>query len=251
MIKINTAMFCNDLQNNDFGNKDCHQVICCTEFEGRYTTEDKRYQVHNGTVIYIPPNMKCSKLHGKGNVHYARIMFETDEFFKAKKSIVVADNSYSDLCKEIRQIVVWGQLDSDPMYLSLQEQMCRVVFMKIEMLNNMTAYSQEVDDYKSDIIENISNSDFMVNDFMLGANITRSNVSKKFKIATNETAKQFYNRKKMEYAEQLILNNIEKRVKLEELATMCGYEEQYYFLRLFKKHTGMSPEEYRIKHGGQ
>ncbi len=244
-------MFCSDVQDNDFGNKDCHQIICCTECEGRYTTGEKRYQIHSGTVIYVPPNASCCKLHCKGTAHYARIMFDTDEFFRDRRHIVVADNSYSDLSKEIRQIIVWGQLDSDPMYLSLQTQMCRLVFMKIEMLDKMTSYHQEVDDYKSDIIENISNTDFMVDDFMRSANITRSNVSKKFKLATNETAKQFYNRKKMEYAEQLILNNLEKKVKLEALASKCGYDEQYYFLRLFKKHTGMSPEEYRIKHGGQ
>lgn len=251
MIKITTAMFCNDLQNNDFANRDCHQVIYCAEFEGRYTTVNKRYQVHNGTVIYIPPKTPCSRLHGKGNVHFARIMFETDEFFKEEKTIVVSDNASGDLGREIRQVVVWGQLDSNPRYLSLQQQMCNVVFTKIEMLEDMTTCDIEVDDYKSDIIENISNTSFMVNDFMLGANITRSNVSKKFKIATNETAKQFFNRKKMEYAEQLILNDLGKKVVLEELAAMCGYDEQYYFLRLFKKHTGMSPEEYRIKHGGK
>jgi AraC family transcriptional activator of pobA len=36
--------------------------------------------------------------------------------------------------------------------------------------------------------------------------------------------------------------------QVKEIAEQLGYEDVSYFIRFFKKHTGYSPEVYRIKH---
>lgn len=43
---------------------------------------------------------------------------------------------------------------------------------------------------------------------------------------------------------RLYLSNSNKRNK--EIAMLCGFRSMYYFCRVFKQHTGMSPGKYRI-----
>lgn len=47
---------------------------------------------------------------------------------------------------------------------------------------------------------------------------------------------------RMEKAKELIVSTNHKII---EIATMCGYNEVYYFSHSFKKYTGMSPKRYR------
>lgn len=248
MLNIITAMICNDLTHNDFGNKKYPQLICCVKCEGRLTVADRRYQIHNGTIFYVPPHTEVCRLHAKGDVVFTRIMFETDEFFSDSELFVLNDNDTFDLGREFRQMIVYGQLDCTVDISEIYNDQSRLVFKKIEILRKLSIVESEVNDYKAEIISNVTKADFSVNDFMQAADITRSNVSKKFRNATHETAKQFYDRKKMQYAEQVLINNIDKNITLDELADLCGYDEHFYFLRLFKKHTGMSIAEFRRKH---
>ena len=47
---------------------------------------------------------------------------------------------------------------------------------------------------------------------------------------------------RMEKAKELLKFTLEKVVNV---ATLCGYNEVYYFSHSFKKYTGMSPKEFR------
>ena len=55
---------------------------------------------------------------------------------------------------------------------------------------------------------------------------------------------QYINRKKVERA-QLLLFTTDKAVK--EVAFILGFSDQNYFIRLFHKLTGITPQEYRRK----
>ena len=48
---------------------------------------------------------------------------------------------------------------------------------------------------------------------------------------------------KMQKACQLLFS---QDMKIKQVALQLGYEDQYYFSRIFKKYMGMSPEQYRV-----
>lgn len=47
---------------------------------------------------------------------------------------------------------------------------------------------------------------------------------------------------RMELAQKLLA---QKELPVKEIAGRCGYSDQFYFSRIFKKQTGLSPKEYR------
>ena len=66
--------------------------------------------------------------------------------------------------------------------------------------------------------------------------------STSFKAATGKTFSEYLTWIRMEKAKQLLAG---KTVKISEAASLSGYEDTSYFGKVFKKYTGMLPNEYR------
>lgn len=67
-------------------------------------------------------------------------------------------------------------------------------------------------------------------------------VSHLFKTYQRETFVQVYTRLRIEAAKHLLKDN---RYSVKEVCNMLGYNDQAYFSRVFKKHEGISPQEYQ------
>ncbi|TVY07959.1 response regulator transcription factor [Paenibacillus cremeus] len=70
-------------------------------------------------------------------------------------------------------------------------------------------------------------------------------VSKIYKLETGENLSDYVYRVRMDKAAQLLLNSQEK---IYEIAARIGYQRAHSFIHVFKKHTGLTPQEYRDKH---
>ena len=71
-----------------------------------------------------------------------------------------------------------------------------------------------------------------------------SYLSNIFKQYTGVGFKEYLTRIRMEKAKALLRGG---NLKVQRIAEMCGYYDNSYFVRLFKKHTGLSPGQYRGK----
>jgi len=74
--------------------------------------------------------------------------------------------------------------------------------------------------------------------------MSKFQIIRKFKESTGMTPHDFYLNNKIIKSMDLLCN---PKTKVVDVAMMCGFESQSYFTRVFKKRTGMTPKEYRIK----
>ena len=72
--------------------------------------------------------------------------------------------------------------------------------------------------------------------------ISYSSLTKKIKIFTNMTFKEYLTKTRIEEAKSLLISS-EKCIT--EIAYECGYNNSYFFGDVFKKAVGMSPSSYR------
>lgn len=68
-------------------------------------------------------------------------------------------------------------------------------------------------------------------------------LSRLFKKVTGMPANKYITDKKIGMAKELLTAHPD--LILEDVSSMCGYRDTSYFIRVFKKQTGMSPGEYR------
>lgn len=76
--------------------------------------------------------------------------------------------------------------------------------------------------------------------------LSRSYLSSLFKEETGMSLFTYINRVRVEKSKLFLLDNT---VALVDVASLCGFEDQSYFTKVFKKETGYSPKKYRDSRG--
>ena len=72
--------------------------------------------------------------------------------------------------------------------------------------------------------------------------VNTSYLSTLFRQVTGMTFKEHLNRIRIEEAARLLSNT---DYSVMEIAIACGYKDQSYFTKVFKKLTGLTPKQYR------
>ena len=104
------------------------------------------------------------------------------------------------------------------------------------------ALIQEIVQYVSDnYLERISIDELA---FLFKTN--RATLCKDFKKSTGHTVVEFINMKKFEVAKEKITTT---NKTFTEIAASLSFESIHYFTRFFKKMSGLTPKEFRAKHG--
>lgn len=72
--------------------------------------------------------------------------------------------------------------------------------------------------------------------------LSREYISRKFKQEMGENISEYIGRVRMEHAQLLLKNPV---LKVAQVAEMVGYADEKYFSKVFRKHVGVSPNQYR------
>ena len=72
--------------------------------------------------------------------------------------------------------------------------------------------------------------------------VSKDHLIRIFKKAIGETPASYITRRKLERAELLLTTTV---IPVKNIATELGYDDISYFIRIFRKHSNMSPQEYR------
>lgn len=122
-------------------------------------------------------------------------------------------------------------------------------------LETLTFFAAEVGNYKiSDTevsvlraqkyIDENFDKDLSLDELSQKVNLSPGYLALKLKEKTGMSYSKYVNVKRMERAEYL-LRNTEKKIK--DVARLVGYNNQRYFVNVFKKYTGEKPTDYRLK----
>lgn len=76
------------------------------------------------------------------------------------------------------------------------------------------------------------------------AGMSRRTFERRFKAATGDTCLLYLQKVRVEVAKQVLE---EKKCSFDEVCYQVGYENSSFFRKIFSKHTGLSPTEYRNK----
>lgn len=93
-------------------------------------------------------------------------------------------------------------------------------------------------------IKNNLHQNLSVADCARAVHLSPSYFSNLFKKEVGVTLAHYITHRRMEKAKELVLEGMQ----VQDIAGSLGYEDRPYFTELFKKHTGMTPTEFRMKY---
>ena len=147
---------------------------------------------------------------------------------------VYLDKASSDFASGIEE------LDNLDKVLPLMQRMFRGYCMLVRK-HSMKDYSPPVQKAIACIDADLA-GDLSLSNLSAALNISGSYLSTLFKKEMGQTLTEFINRRRIDHAKHLLRAT---RLQIQTVAQHCGIMDVHYFSKVFRKHTGLSPKQYR------
>lgn len=156
------------------------------------------------------------------------------------------EKNIENLMENMIRTILYDDQDED----AINQYSMGLVFL--HLLNHMDRLTQNSSQNYKDVILHTTSQ--YINSHYKTANLGElasqlhhplSTLSKMIRQYTGFTFQELLIRKRLQNAVMLLM---ETNLSIEEIAVKIGYENHSYFYRIFKKHYGMTPRQYRIQH---
>lgn len=128
---------------------------------------------------------------------------------------------------------------------SLLDSIVSVIFGHIPFDNSQNIqYSKTVNEVLQCIEKEFTNPDLSLLAISENLHKTQNYLGRIIKTYTGLTFNQYINQKRLDFAKHLIKN---KKLSIHNIAEQSGFSSTSYFIKLFKKEYGMTPNEYKFK----
>ena len=236
------------LTNNQ--NKDFYVLGYAQSGSAIYTFDGRFTRVRKGTVILIKQNQLYSARSDSENPwSFFSVAFGIDFYNEASRTLlnnmpnIFTSSGSSRMEENFAELYrVWSakgagylikcrSLVLDILYILLSDEFRR---------SKTSAHYARIEELVDMMRENYTNS-YSLEELYTMAGISSSHFRMLFKELTGMTAIQFQNRLKIDHAKDLILSS---KCSVTEAAHAVGFNDIYYFSRIFRKLTGKNPSEY-------
>jgi AraC-like DNA-binding protein len=230
------------------------QFVYISDGEGVFRAEGRTYTVKAGSMLLALPGMKHSynPLYETG-WHEYWVGF-TGDFFSGmvNEGILSKDRIFFELGQRDYVLSIFTQIfdevrSQEPLY---QVKACSRVFLLLaELLTcerrkdhpNYSWQQQIVEKVKFYMEENIYKQ-INITDIAQETGLNPARLNDVFKTYTSMTPYQYYIQIKINKACRLLEQT---DISIKEAAYTLGFEDQYYFSRLFKQKTGIPPSRWK------
>lgn len=223
-----------NLHNHDFW-----EIVCYTKGHGMVEINGEIIPFQENDIFAIPPNVPHTDYSDIGfqNYHYTF----TDDNFNRLVYMKFQDTENKDFLSIMEQLYREYHLKRKN-HQNIMDSLYSVLYHYIISLSEETEINQYVSMVINEIINNISNPDYEIQLTLNKVPLTQDYFRKLFYEETGKTPLQYLTYKRISYAKQLLDIQLNSGISIQEIAWRSGFSDSYYFSRVFKKITGVSPK---------
>jgi len=227
--------------------------IYCIEGEGWLNFNKKRYLIKPNIYFIIPKNTRHAYGADNNNpwsiywMHFdgtcVHELFQRHIINGSIIDTVPYDNKVIKLFDQIFEIFNGGYVEFEMEFANILSHsfISSFIYHDINKNTNTTNIEDLVNSIKAFFNNNLDKS-FKTEDLAKEFNYSPTYLFSVFKKSTGYSLHHFFNLKKTQKACEY-MNYTNKSIK--EIGFLLGFQDQFYFSRVFKKYMGISPKEYR------
>lgn len=235
------------------------EILICDRLKGIITIEQYQYKLSENAVFVIPPTTTHSTFIKKcdGVMYILKIPFEALEQFINIKNIMAYENldvnSLSYVCEYFDEMLeLANKLIEDDNNIFCRMKHLLSIFEVLSRNSTRSAntnVSKKINEFDIKRLikwtdENFANR-INIEDVAKVAGYSKYYFCIKFKKITGMTYMNYLNLVRTSHAKLLL----QQPGSITKIASRCGFEDTSYFSQLFKKYTGLTPQQYRKQFG--
>ena len=218
------------------------EIVYCEGSGGTLELGGKLHKYTGKTTMVLPPNVPQLQVSSGKGLHWCLLVpvFEGEGL---KERFLKDDGTVKGLFRELAEELNGKK----PYYRAIMDATAAKILALLKRRLSgdlrMPAADERLSKLRKTIDENIDKNidlEALAGSFLLSNEYLREVFKKEYGI----TPVRYIIQKRIEKAKILLS---EKKLTVKEAAAVCGFEDEYYFSRLFKKVTSVSPAIYRKK----
>lgn len=231
-------------------------LIYCTDGEGWYLIQGKKYILHKDEFVILPPNTPYSFGASNDNpwtIYWIHFKGRSSRYYllcnQKPHCIQVDDHSRLQdrlhLFEEIYHCFSMAYIKEYMRYTSACLHLFLSSFIYLEQYRSIQAFTNKELSFSGKVIHYMQEN--------IQYNLTLDQLSRHFKYSSSHFSMMFQKETGSSPISYFLKLKIQKAcqyieltdMKLQDIATALGFEEASYFSRLFTKIMGLSPSVYR------
>lgn len=229
-------------------------LIYCVEGEGWVEIDGKQIKIQSNQVYIIPPKTPCC--YGANNKnpwtnYWLHFTGENAALYSPPAFKIIDIPPANDSRIEERLLLFEEMLQNFGDYFKFEKVIYANICLKqfLTSVKYLDVYRSVNKEPENDLLKKVIS--YMKNNLHKNTRISQlaetyncsaSNIYKLFKMNLDSSPQDFFIHLKMERARKYL---IQTNLKVKEVGLKLGYDDQYYFSRIFSKHVGLSPVNFR------
>ncbi len=197
----------------------------------------KIYEIKVGDIAIIPPNT----LHDGFSAGIYTDMYLQCEDLDFTDVTILHDHDGSIL--SLMNLLHKVYTEKENCYKDICDNLLRTIFSYLNKFKDGQTNHGFIDELRNKMYENLSNCDFKISDFVISLGFNMDYVRRCFKEETGMTPLEYITKIRLNYAKKLLLQ--ETYISVVDVSEKCGFNDSFYFSKVFKQNFGISPLNYR------
>lgn len=220
-------------------NHEVYEVMIYLDGEGKLRIENKEYPFNKGSIFIIPPFVKHGSISKNG---YKNVCIHTDDIlFNNTTAICIRDNENRDAENLINILsrAYFGDLSKNSALVNNLYFAYREVVLKLATDNK----TQLLDKIANEFSANIGNEEYNPSLAFIDKGYSVDHLKFLFKKKYQTSPIEYFTNLRINYAKTL-LEIYSSKLKINQIALLCGFKDALYFSKVFKSKTGKSPSDF-------
>ena len=216
-----------------------YELHVYTSGNGKTNIDGKEYEVEQGMLVIMPPNI----MHGSisyDNLGYYAIKGKCDELLHIDTPIIFKDSEFNDGLN-LLQMIFANRYSGQEYFNALCKAFVNFALKNVKALSPL---EKAVNKIKNQMSINLQDSSFDVTALLNDSGYAEDYIRASFRKLVGKTPVEFLAELRINHAKTLI-NVYQHSTPLIDIAISCGFDDYIYFSRKFKQIVGISPKDYK------